>query len=424
MSALIRWARRAGILLLVILLGLAAGGALWYAHTRGWLEPVYARLHLGAGADQGGMGMNMPGMDMGGTPTGPPAALSGVPGHAEVTIPYEIQQRIGVTVGMAEQGRLEMTVRTVGIVQPNEKKIARIHLKTEGWVEKVFVDYTGQSVHKDDPLLSIYSQEFLTTQQDYMTARRTAAGEESGNRPSLAEASLRRLELLDVPPDEIRELEKTGKPQKYLSLRSPISGTVLAKNVFAGQYVMPQTELYEVADLRAVWVQAKVYEYELPHVALGQPAAVTLPAFPGREFTGKVVFIQPTVEPTTRTAQVRVELANPNGLFKPNMFANVVIRHDMGTGLLVPAAAVIRTGERDLAFRVESPGRFLPVEIQVSPLQFGNRFQVLDGLKAGDRVVTSADFLIDSESRLRAGGGGGMAGMQDMDMGSMPGMKH
>jgi Cu(I)/Ag(I) efflux system membrane fusion protein len=340
-----------------------------------------------------------------------------------VTLPYEVQQRIGVTVGEVEKGPLVMTVRTVGIVQPNEKKIARVHLKTEGWVEKVFVDYTGQHVHEGEPLLSIYSPEFLTTQQDYVTARRAEAGEAAGNRPSLAESALRRLELLDVPPDEIRELEKTGKPQKYLTLRSPLTGTVLAKSVFAGQYVTPQAELYEVADLSTVWVQAKVYEYELPHVQEGMPAAVTLPAEPRREYAGKVVFIQPTVKPMTRTAQVRVQLPNPDGRFKPNMFANVVIRHDMGTGLLVPASAVIRTGERDIAFRVQSPGKFIPAEVEISPLQFGGRFQVLDGLQAGDRVVTSADFLIDSESRLHAGGGG-MAGMPGMDMGNMPGRDH
>jgi Cu(I)/Ag(I) efflux system membrane fusion protein len=176
-----------------------------------------------------------------------------------------------------------------------------------------------------------------------------------------------------------------------------------------------------VADLSTVWVQAKVYEYELPHVQQGMPAAVTLPAEPGREYAGKVVFIQPTVEPTTRTAQVRVDLPNPDGRFKPNKFANVVIRHDIGTGLLVPASAVIRTGERDIAFCVQSPGKFIPAEVEISPLQFGGRFQVLGGLQAGDRVVSSADFLIDSESRLRAGGGG-MAGMEGMDMGNLPGM--
>lgn len=290
------------------------------------------------------------------------------------------------------------------------------------------MDYTGQKVKKGDPLLSIYSREFLTTQQDYLRDLRSERDEAAARpRQSLAEADRRRLELLDVPRDEIDELARTGRPRTYLTLRTPIGGTVLTKNVFAGQYVGPQTELYVVADLSTVWVQAKVYEYELPHVQEGQPAAVTTQALPGKDFRGKVVFVQPTVQEPTRTVEVRVELANPEGLLKPGMFAQVVIQHHMGNGLLVPTSAVIRTGERDLAYRVEAPGKFLPVAVKISPFRYedphggGGRFQVLEGLKAGEEVVTSANSLIDSESRLRAGGMGSMPGM---DMGGMDGMKH
>ena len=163
-----------------------------------------------------------------------------------------------------------------------------------------------------------------------------------------------------------------------------------------------------------MWVQAKVYEYELPHVELGQPAKVTLPALPGRELEGKVIFIQPTVEEPARTVQVRVELPNREGRLKPGMFAHITITHHMGEGLLAPTSAIIRTGERDIAFRAEHGDHFVPVEVKISPFQFGDRFHILSGLKAGDRVTTSANFLIDSESRLRFGGAGGMPGM---DMG-------
>ena len=183
-------------------------------------------------------------------------------------------------------------------------------------------------------------------------------------------------------------------------MRSPIEGTVLSRNAFTGQYITPKTELYTVADLSTVWVQAKVYEYELPHVELGQPATVTVPALPGHKFRGKVVFIQPTVEVKARTVDVHVELPNKKEQIRPGMFANVEIGHDMGEGLLVPAAAVLRTGERDIAYREESKGRFVPVEVVIGPLRFGGRFHVLKGLKAGEKVATSADFLIDSESRL------------------------
>ncbi|HJT76876.1 MAG TPA: efflux RND transporter periplasmic adaptor subunit, partial [Gemmataceae bacterium] len=307
------------------------------------------------------------------------------------------------------------------IVQPNETRIARVHLKTEGWVQKVFVDYTGQKVKKGDPLLSIYSPQFLTTQQEYLNARQ-------GKQDSLAALARQRLELWDVPADEIEDLARTSKPRTYLTLRSPLDGTVLVKNAFAGQYVTPQTELYTVADLSTVWVQAKVYEYELPHIESGQPATVTAQALPGQEFKGKAVFVQPTVEEPSRTVQVRVELPNRDGVLKPGMFTRVVIQHHMGTGLLVPASAVIRTGEQDIAYRVVAPGRFLPVEVKTSPFRFegpagegSGRFQVLEGLKAGEWVVTSANFLIDSESRLRLGGG--MMNMPGMDMGGMKGME-
>ena len=225
------------------------------------------------------------------------------------------------------------------------------------------------------------------------------------------------MKLLDVSDQELEELERTGKPREFMTLRSPVTGTVIEKNVLEHEYITPRRDLYVVADLSTVWVQAKVYEYELPHIELGKPAAVTVAALPGRQFPGKVVFVQPTVEEATRTIQVRVELPNPDGWLKPGMFADIVITHPMGEGLLVPTSAVIRTGERDIAFRVESKNRFVPVEVEIGEVKFGDRFQVLKGLQEGDRVVTSANFLIDSESRLQEGG----SGMPGMDMGGMKG---
>jgi Cu(I)/Ag(I) efflux system membrane fusion protein len=397
---------------------LALGGAVWYAQARGWLTPVFHwAQHLAprgdGGEGQGGMSMNMPGMDQGSMSPGQPGGTSAVPGHAGVTVPGEVQQRIGVTVGRVEDGPLRMTVRTVGIVRPNETKVAHVHLRTEGWIDKLYVDYTGQQVKKGDRLLAIYSPQFATTQEEYINARQSGQN-------SVARLARRRLELWDVSVEEIDELDRIGKPRDDLTLRSPLTGTVLTKNAFQGQYVTPQADLYVVADLSTVWVQAKVYEYELPHVEIGQPATVTVPALPDREFTGKVVFVQQTVEEKTRTVEVRVELPNPGGVLKPDMFAHITIQHTMGKGLLVPDAAVVRTGERDIAYRDEGDGRFVPVAVKVGPLKFGDRFQVLEGLKAGDKVSTSANFLIDSESRLRVAGG--MASMPGMDMGNMPGM--
>jgi Cu(I)/Ag(I) efflux system membrane fusion protein len=388
-------------------------GGMWYAHQQMKMDMP------GMGKDgESGSGMkDMPGMKM----EGEQADSSEVEGYVDVKIAPDLQQSLGVKFGEVEQAKLQMSVRAVGIVRPDETKVAHVNLKTEGWVEDLFVNYTGQEVQKGDPLLAIYSPDFLTTQSEYLIARQAKSS--SDKTFSLTEAVLRRLELWDVPQDEIDELVRTKEIRKNLTLRSPLTGAVLEKHAFEGQHVGPKDELYVIADLSTVWVQAKVYEYELPHVALDAPAGVTIPALPDEEFNGKVVFIQPTLDEATRTAQVRIELPNPHGRLKPGMFAHIRLTHDMGEALLVPATAIMRTGERDLAFRVDAEDRFVPAEVKISPIKFEERFQVLEGLKAGDKVVTSANFLIDSESRLRAGGGGmaGMPGMGGMDMGDMKG---
>ena len=314
-----------------------------------------------------------------------------------------------------------MTIRTVGIVRPDETKVAHIHLKTEGWIEKLFVSFTGQKVKAGDPMLSIYSPAFFAAQREFLSALRAAKSslDRIGDQQTVVETARQRMELWDIPKEEVQAWEKTGKPGKSLTLRSPISGTVLEKKVFEGQYVMAQGELYVVADLSTVWMQAKIFEYELPHIEVGMPATVSFPSLPMRQFTGKVVFVDPVVDEMSRSVQVRVELPNPDGQFRPGMFGDILITHAMGSGLTVPTSAVIRTGERDIAFRAVSADRFVPVQVKISPLRFEDRFQILAGLKAGDEVVTSANFLIDSESRLQAGGGS-MAGMPGMDGGGKP----
>ncbi|PWB90130.1 efflux RND transporter periplasmic adaptor subunit [Methylocystis sp. MitZ-2018] len=359
--------------------------------------------------------MEMPGSsDASKTRAAPPS------GFAEVRIAPEVQQRIGVTLGTVRRTPLTMTIRTVGIVRPNETKLAHIHLKTEGWVEKLFISFTGQKVKAGDPMLSIYSPAFFAAQREFLVALQYSRSAPSPGQQNVVDTTRQRLALWDVPKSTIDALEKTGKPSKSLILRSPISGVILEKKTFEGQYVMPQAELYTVADLSTVWVQAKVFAYELPHVALGMPATVTFSSLVGRSFAGKIVFIDPVVDEMTRTVQVRLEVPNPDGLIKPGMFANVLITHAMGSGLTVPTSAVIRTGERDIAFRAVSADLFLPVQVKISPLRFEDRFEILEGLKAGDEVVTSANFLIDSESRLRAGGGGmvGMPGMEEGEKGA------
>ena len=418
----LKWSIAGGALILLAL-------GLWIGHAQGWLPPVetwlqgkFSKAHVATPTGREMEGM--PGMQMDEQSESMQTG-SDVPGYAPVVIEPGIQQQIGVTVGEVEQEPLLMSVKAVGTVQPNETKTARVHLRANGWVDELFVNFTGQDVQKGDPLLAIYSPEFLTSQEEYLIARKAEGESALGkSRRSLAKDALRKLKLLGVPAEEIRELEESGQSRVNLKLKSPIQGTVLEKNVLEGDYLTPERELYVVSDLSTVWVQAKIYQYELPHVEMGTPAAVTVPGLPSHRFEGKVVFIQPTVEAATRTVQVRIELANPDGLLKPDMFVEVEIEHPMGEGLLVPASAVFRTGERDLVFRAaESDRRFVPAEVEISPMKFaGERYHVLKGISAGDRIITSANFLIDSESRLRSGGGGMMPGMEGMKM-DMPGME-
>ncbi len=384
---------------------------------------LHAHAQTGATADMP-PGMSMPGMDMPAPATAPAAGAPTPADHAAVSISPAVQQRIGVTLGTAERTALRMTIRTVGIVQPDETRIAHVHLKTEGWVEKLYVSFTGQKVRAGDPMLTIYSPAFFSAQREYLSALQAARSglDEVGDQQTVVRTARRRLELWDVPKDEIDALEKGGEPRKALTLRSPLSGTVLEKQAFEGQYVTPQNDLYVVADLSKVWVQAKVFEYELPHVALGMPVSVSFASLPLHQLTGRVVFIDPVVDERSRSVQVRIELRNSAGQLRPGMFGDVTITHAMGTGLTVPASAVIRTGERDIAFRAVAADRFVPVQVKINPVRFADRFQILEGLQAGDTVVTSANFLIDSESRLEAGAGG-MAGMPGMDAGSTSGQR-
>lgn len=368
---------------------------------------VQAAKHAAAGA--------MPGMEMPNSASASAAnPMAMPPGYAEVRISPDVQQRIGVTLGRVEQTPLRMRIQSVGIVQPNETKVAHVHIKTEGWVEKLYVSFTGQKVKAGEPLLSIYSPTFFAAQREFLSALQGARSglDQPGDQQVVVDTARRRLELWDIPQDEIKALERTGVPSKSLTLRSPISGTVLEKQAFAGQYVMAQSDLYVVADLSTVWMQAKIFQYELPHITLGMPVTVSVSSLP-RQLAGKVVFIDPVVDEMSRSAQVRIELANSDGQLRPGMFGNVTIEHAMGAGLTVPTSAVIRTGERDIAFRAMSAERFMPVEVKISPAGFGDRFQVLEGLNAGDQVVTSANFLVDSESRLEAGASS-MAGMPGM----------
>lgn len=413
-----------------MLLGFSLGGAVATAHFSGRLAPLYHKLGWDALADKTaegpsnkraghetaehaeGSGMNMPGMDMAGMDMAgmdrsPSQQQSDArPDHAMVTLSEARQQLIGVRTGRVQRDELVMKIRAVGIIEPDQTRLARVQTRIRGWVTQVFVNYVGQQVKPDDPLLEIYSPELFSTQQEYLIALGAKPREGVAGESNLLKAARRRLELAGVPKDEIDKLHRTRKAGDTLLLRAPIGGVVLNRNVLEGNYVEPSTELYRIADLSVVWLQAQIYEYELPHVEIGQAVAVSLLSDETAEFQGKISFIEPIVQKKTRTINVRVEIPNRDERLKPGMYADLKIEHQMGQGLLIPDSAVVRTGERGIAFRALAGGRFEPVEVSLGG-RFGQRLEVLSGLKAGEKILTSAVFLIDSESQMRASAAGG-----------------
>ena len=339
------------------------------------------------------------------------------PGTVQIT--PERQQLIGVKFGTVEMRPLEKIIRTVGRVDYDEKRIVIVSTKIGGWVEDLFVDFTGRFVKQGDPLLTIYSPELVSTQEEYLIALRAKKSlskspfpEVAGSGETLAESAKRRLKLWDISDDQIKALEETGQSKKTLTLFSPFSGFVLEKSAYKGMNVMPGLALYKLADLSVVWLYADIYEYELPFIRLGQQASIQLTYLPGESFTGKAVYIYPALNPETRTAKVRFEIPNSHERLKPEMYANVEIKVHLGQKLAVPEGAIIDTGLRQLAIVDKGSGYFEPREVKVGSKVEGY-YEVIKGLKAGEKVVTSANFLIDSESKLKEAVGG-MAGMPGM----------
>ena len=330
-----------------------------------------------------------------------------------VQISPERQQLIGVRYGTVQKRMLEKIIRTVGRIEYDEKRIGTVSPKIGGWIEELFVDFTGRFVRKGDPLLTIYSPELVATQEEYLLALKSkqdwskspfAEVSEGGN--LLADSARRRLKLWDISDAQIKALEESREPKKTLTLYSPFTGYVLEKMVNKGRFVDAGMSLYKIADLSVVWLIADIYEYELPFIRLGQQAAVHLPYYPGETFTGKAIYIYPALDPQTRTAKVRFEFPNPKDKLKPEMFGNVEITVRVGDKLAVPEGAVIDTGVRKLVIVDKGSGYLEPREVKLGA-KVDDFFEVIAGLKEGERVVTSANFLIDSESKLKEAVGGG-----------------
>ncbi len=350
--------------------------------------------------------------------TAPDCGMDLVPKYAEdqatnmapgsVMISADKQQLIGVRTQEAKRETLVRDVTTSGQITADETKIAHVHVKINGFIENVFVDYVGQLVKKGQPLFTLYSPDLVSTQEEYLIAKRgektlgaSQFAEVAQGSQSLLRSTRERLKLWDISDDQIKKLDESGEVSRTLTFYSPISGFVTERKAFPQTSVTPDTELYTVSDFSTVWVNADIFEYEVPFVKIGQGAEMSLSYYPGKKWNGRVSFIYPTVDPTTRTVKVRLEFANPNFELKPQMFANVDLKVSYGNHVVVPQEAVLDSGKEQTVFIAHDGGYFEPRKITVGA-KLDGKVVVLSGVKPGEVVVSSGNFLIDSESRLKS----------------------
>jgi Cu(I)/Ag(I) efflux system membrane fusion protein len=330
-----------------------------------------------------------------------------VPGFATVEIDPNRQQLIGLKTAEVVRGAVGGSWRTVGRVAIDETRVRHVNLKISGFVERIYVDFIGKRVKQGDPLFSLYSPDLLAAQEEYLLALRTkatlakASGLADDDGEALVAAARRKLALWDVPASELARITATGVPTKTLTFYSPVSGVVTKKDVVEGMKLDAGAMPYEIVDLSSVWVLADVYESELRFVQEGMAATLRLNAFPDREAKGKVVFIDPLLDPRTRTVKVRLTFPNPGGDLRPEMFGEVVLHGTPREGLRIPVDAIIDSGVDKLVFVAVGEGKFEPRLVKLGEVD-DTHVEVVGGLVAGERVVIRANFLIDSESRLRA----------------------
>ena len=328
-----------------------------------------------------------------------------------VEIPDDKRDLIGVKVVKVTLRPLSKVIRTVGRIEYDERKLVTINTKIEGWIEKLYVDYTGRFVQKGEPLVEIYSPELLATQQEFInTVRWMQEGEKikderiarliTMDAKGVYEAAKTRLRLWDISDVQIKKIEESKTPIRTLTIYSPVSGYVLQKMALQGMRVMPGEKLFDVADLSTLWVVADIYEYELPLVQIGQRAKISLSYLPDHEFSAAVDYVYPTLNAETRTARVRFTIPNLGGKLKPQMYTNVEIKVGLGVRLAVPSDAVIDTGVRQIVYVDKGEGNFEPREVAVG-LKTEDMTEIISGLKVGEKVATAATFLIDSEAQLK-----------------------
>lgn len=321
------------------------------------------------------------------------------------------QQLIGVKVQTVKKRKLTKTIRTVGRVEYDERRLGEVNLKVEGWIEKLYADYTGRYVRKGEPLFKLYSPELLNAQEEYLLTTSGLTGS------ALRSSARTKLLLWDIAESQIERLEKTRKPATLLEILSPFSGYIISKSIVEGGHVRPGQPLLRIADIKKVWVLGDIYENEVPLVKLGQKVGVTSKSFPGEYFSGSITYIYPELNLKTRSVTIRIELDNPKEKFKPGMFTSIQIAIDIGSHVAVPESAILNSGVRAVAFLSQGNGIYNPREVKVGSLIDGY-YQVKDGLKSGDVVVSSGNFFLDSESKLMSSSEGmmGLIGMGDWKM--------
>lgn len=376
----------------IVAAGILAGSR-WRGRSAGVSRPVPAR-SSGSAADATANGIK-PAPSAAETPLGP------------VELSPQRMQSIGVTTGEVQQKFVEDEIRTTGNVVVDETTLTYVQVRFSGYIQKVFADAAYQYVRQGQPLFTIYSPQLVATEREYLAAKgnqQLLASRIPGvaaGAASLVDASIDRLAQWGVSRQEIARLKSTGEVRQSLEIDSPVSGYIVERNALPNLTVEPATRLYTIAGLATVWVQAQVFQNDLGRVKIGDPAALTVDAYPGSVFSGRVDFIYPQVDMNTRAASVRIVFANPGLILKPGMFVNVSLKIPLGRHLVIPASGVLQSGARQIVFVDLGNGYLDPRDVQLG-VQVGDEFIVLKGLKAGERIVTSANFLIDSESQLQA----------------------
>ncbi|MFQ5629175.1 MAG: efflux RND transporter periplasmic adaptor subunit [bacterium] len=332
-----------------------------------------------------------------------------ISGGSSISIDPSVALNIGVKTAAVEVRNLRREIRTVAHVDYDEETLCRVNVKFSGWIEKLYVDETGQAVGKGERMLEIYSPELVATQEEYLLAFKNAQKLKESSLENvrksgedLLRAARQRLLLWDIDERQIRELEQKGEVSKTMTIFSPQKGVVINKHIEEGMRVMPGMDLYRLADLSEVWVYAHLFEYEIPWVQVGDEAEMELPYIPGKPFKGKVKYIYPFLDQKTRDVKVRLEVPNPKFELKPEMYVNIKFNREMELATpVIPSEAVIRTGKRNLVFVDLGGGKFEPRDVVLGAQGENNDYQVLAGLRGGEKIVTSAQFLMDSESRLQ-----------------------